>query len=92
MTDKDPLVPTLTRLLVDVVWWLDSCDDEEVNPDSAVKMMETIGWVLLQLPSDQRTRLLQVIADMAAAEQDPEARDFLKSFPYDIGMVEDEES
>ncbi|MEV8548756.1 hypothetical protein AB0L04_02780 [Streptomyces glaucescens] len=40
MANRDPLVPALTGLLVDVVWWLESCGDEEVDPDSAVKMME----------------------------------------------------
>lgn len=37
MTAMDPLVPALTGLLVDVVWWLDSCGDEEVDPDSAAR-------------------------------------------------------
>jgi hypothetical protein len=88
----DPLVPALTGLLVDVVWWLDSCGDEEVDPDSAVKMMESVGWVLLQQPLDQRERLLQVFADLAKAEQDSARRDFLESFPFAIGMVEEQES
>ncbi|MFJ4278560.1 hypothetical protein [Streptomyces massasporeus] len=92
MTDRDPLVPALTGLLVDVVWWLESCEDEEVDPDSAVKMMESVGGVLLRLPSDQRQRLLQALADLAEAEQDPARREFLESFPFSIGMVEDEES
>jgi len=86
-------VPTLTGLLIDVVWWLENCGDEEVDPDSAVKMMESAGWVLLQLPSDQRERLfLHVIADLGEAEQGPARRDFLESFPFAIGMVEDQES
>ncbi|MER6918374.1 hypothetical protein ABT314_04865 [Streptomyces spiralis] len=92
VTDRDPLVPALTGLLVDIVWWLESCGDEEVDPDSAVKMMESVGWVLLQLPSDQRERLFQLLADLAEAEQDPARREFLASFPVAIGMVEDEES
>ncbi|MGW0633675.1 hypothetical protein [Streptomyces sp. NPDC002758] len=92
MTAMDPLVPALTGLLVDVVWFLDGCGDEEVDPDSAVKMMESVGWVLLQLPSDQRERLLQVLADLAEAEQDPARREFLESFPFAIGMVEDQAS
>ncbi|WP_329576671.1 MULTISPECIES: hypothetical protein [unclassified Streptomyces] len=89
MTDRDPLVPALTGLLVDVMWWLESCGDEKVDPDSAVKMMESVGWVLLQLPSDQRQRLLQVLADLAESEKDPARREFLASFPFAIGMVED---
>lgn len=87
MTDIDPLVPTLTGLLVDVVRWLESCGDEEVDPDSAVKMMESVGGVLLRQPADQRERLVQVLADLAEAEQDPARREFLESFPFAIGMV-----
>ncbi|MGW6544516.1 hypothetical protein ACWGBH_16900 [Streptomyces massasporeus] len=91
MTDRDPLVPALAGLLVDVVWWLESCGDEEVDPDSAVKMMESVGGVLLRLPSDQRQQLLRVLADLAEAEQDSARREFLESFPFSIG-IEDEES
>ncbi|WP_254646394.1 hypothetical protein [Streptomyces sp. GbtcB6] len=92
MTHRDPLVPALADLLVDLVWWLESCGDEEVDPDSAVKMMESVGWALVQLPSDQRQRLSQVLADLAEAEQDPARRKFLESFPFAIGMPEDNES
>jgi hypothetical protein len=35
---------------VDIVWWLDSCGDEEVDPDSAVKMMESVAWVMGKPP------------------------------------------
>ncbi|MEV8548755.1 hypothetical protein AB0L04_02775 [Streptomyces glaucescens] len=48
--------------------------------------------MLLQLPSDQRERLLQVLADLADAEQDNARREFLESFPFSIGMVEEQES
>ncbi|MFF3566001.1 hypothetical protein ACFYXS_38845 [Streptomyces sp. NPDC002574] len=85
----DPLVPALAGLLVDVVWWLESCGDEEVDPDSAVKMMEGVGGVLLQLPPDQRARLVQALADLAEAEQDPARRSVLESFPFAVGMAED---
>lgn len=92
MTNPDPLVPALTGLLVDIVRWLESAGDEEVDPDSAVKMMESVGWTLLQLPAEQRERLLQGLAGLAGAEQDPARRQFLESFPVAIGMVEDGES
>ncbi|OQR65065.1 hypothetical protein B6E66_05670 [Streptomyces maremycinicus] len=92
MTDKDPLVPALAGVLVDVVWWLESCGDEEVDPDSAVKMMESVGGELVSLPSAQRERLVQTLADLAEAEQDPERRDFLNAFPSAVGLTENEES
>ncbi|MFJ5061147.1 hypothetical protein ACIP96_17230 [Streptomyces nigra] len=49
MTDVDPLVP---HSPADIVWWLESCEDEEVDPDSAVKTLESVAGVLQHLPSD----------------------------------------
>lgn len=90
MTDTDPLVPVLAGLVVDVVWFLDSCEDDEVDPDSAVKMMESVSWVLTQLPQDQCDRFLAVLADLAEAEQEPGRREFLEAFPFACGLVEEE--
>ncbi|GHH92652.1 hypothetical protein [Streptomyces capillispiralis] len=92
MTAMDPLVPALAGLVVDVVWFLDSCEDDEVDPDAAVKMMESVGWTLLRLPPDQRDRFLRVLADLAEAEPDPARREFLESFPFACGLVEEEEA
>ncbi|MFJ8627479.1 hypothetical protein ACIRD3_32220 [Kitasatospora sp. NPDC093550] len=89
MTDADPLVPVLAGLLVDVVRFLDSCEDDEVDPDSAVKMMESVSWVLGQLPQDQRERFLTVVADLAEAEHDLGRREFLENFPFTSGLAEE---
>lgn len=86
----DPLVPVLTGLVIDTVWFLDSCEDEEVDPDSAVKMMESVAGVLQRLPGSQLDRFLRALADLAEAEPDPQRREFLKSFPSACGLVEDE--
>ncbi|MGW1044363.1 hypothetical protein [Streptomyces sp. NPDC002547] len=90
MADTDPLVPLLAGLVVDVVWFLDSCEDDEVDPDSAVKMMETVSWVLTRLPQDQRDRFLTVLAGLAEAEHDPSRREFLEAFPSACGLVDEE--
>lgn len=90
MTDTDPLVAVLAGLVVDVVWFLDSCEDDEVDPDSAVKMMESVSWMLTRLPQDQRHRFLQVLADLAEAEQNPSRREVLEAFPFASGLVEEE--
>lgn len=86
----DPLVPVLVGLVVDVVWWLDSCGDEEVDPDAAVKMMENVAWVMGDLPDDQQQRLIEVLGELADAEQDPARAKQLRSFPFDCGLVEDD--
>ncbi|MFJ1877307.1 MULTISPECIES: hypothetical protein [unclassified Streptomyces] len=87
----DPLVPALAGLIVDVVWFLDSCGDDEVDPDSAVKMLEGVGGELLRLPLDQRDRLLQVLADLAAAEPNLARREFVESFPFACGLAVEED-
>ncbi|MEW1999756.1 hypothetical protein ACFWFH_05850 [Streptomyces coelicoflavus] len=85
----DPLVPALAGLVVDAFRFLESCDDDEVDPDSAVKMMEGISGELLRLPQDQRARLLQALAELAEAEQNPARREFLETFPAACGLVEE---
>ncbi|MFJ6685582.1 hypothetical protein [Streptomyces werraensis] len=90
MTAMDPLVPALAGLVVDALWFLDSCGDDEVDPDSAVKMTESVGGELLRLPPDQRDRLLQVLTDLAEADSNPARREFLQSFPFACGLVEEE--
>lgn len=92
MSKNDPLVPVLAGLVVDIVWWLDSCGDEEVDPDSAVKMMENVAWVMGELPADQQHRLIEVLVELADAEEDPARAKQLRSFPFACGLVEDDPS
>lgn len=75
---------------MDIVWWLECCGDEEVDPDSAVKMMESVAWVLLNLPAEQRARFLGVLTELAEAEEYPGRRDVLLAFPFACGLVEGE--
>lgn len=92
MSEIDPLVPVLVGLVVDIVWWLDSCGDEEVDPDSAVKMMENVAWIMGELPADQQQRLIEALSKLAEAEQDPARAKQLRSFPFACGLVEDDPS
>jgi hypothetical protein len=80
----------LAGLVVDIVWWLDSRGDEEVDPDSAVKMMESVAWVLLNSPADQRAQFLDVLSELARAEEHPGRRQQLLTFPFACGLVQDE--
>ncbi|MCX5402043.1 hypothetical protein [Streptomyces sp. NBC_00102] len=89
MTDTDPLVPVLAGLVVDVVRFLDTCGDDEIDPDSAVKMTESVSWVLGQLPPDQQSHFLTVLGNLAGAEQDPERRAYFEAFPFACGLAEE---
>ncbi|MFE0628209.1 hypothetical protein ACFW3D_14710 [Streptomyces sp. NPDC058864] len=91
-TDTDPLVPVLAGIVVDVVHSLDTCGDDEVAPDVAVRTAEHAGWVLGALPPRERARFLRVLDDLAAAEPDPARRRALESFGFACGLVVEEPS
>ncbi|MGX4735883.1 hypothetical protein [Kitasatospora griseola] len=88
MTDTDPLLAVLAAVVVDLVRSLDECDDDVVDPDYAVKLLESASWTLTRLPRDQRDRLLRVLSDLAEAEPSPQRREFLASFPVAAGLAE----
>ncbi len=90
MTDTDPLVPVLAGLLIDNLWFLDGCDDDEVHPDSALKVMENVAALLKNLPSEQVDRFLLALQSLVEAEADPGRREFLMAFPAACGLVEEE--
>jgi hypothetical protein len=53
-------------------------------------MMESVAWVLGNLPDDQRVRLIETIGQIAEAEADPGRRQHLLAFPFTCGLVDDE--
>nr|WP_223243244.1 hypothetical protein [Streptomyces sp. CBMA123] len=83
------MVPVLAGLLVDNLWFLDSCDEDEVDSDSAVRVLESAASVLKGLSPEQLDRLLSVIGNLAEAETDPDRREFLEAFPSACGLVEE---
>ncbi|MFD8321891.1 hypothetical protein [Kitasatospora purpeofusca] len=82
-------MPVLVGLVVDVVRFLDSCEDDEVDPDAAVGVLESVSWVLTRLPHGQRERFLTAIADLATTETDPGRREFLQAFPLACGLLDE---
>jgi hypothetical protein len=52
-------------LLVDLSWWLDTCEDDEVDLDLAVKLQESASAYLDALSDEQRRRLLEVLDELA---------------------------
>ncbi|MFF1560811.1 hypothetical protein [Streptomyces sp. NPDC058279] len=81
--------PSLTRALaealVDVLWFIDGSEDEQMDQDDAVKVMEGVAHVVSTLPSDQRQELIELVGEMAAAENNPARREFLEAFRRALG-------
>ncbi|MFI6985430.1 hypothetical protein ACIBSV_43675 [Embleya sp. NPDC050154] len=81
----------MAEALIDVVRFVESSDDEQMNLDDAVKLLEGVGHLLGQLSAGQRAELLDLIAEMADAESDPSRREFIEQFPDGFGLLDDED-
>lgn len=85
--------PSLTRALaealVDVLWFVEGCEDEQMDPDDAVKVLEGVAHVVSKLSREQQYEFLGLLAAMAREEPDPSRRAFLEEFPDGFGLVED---
>ena len=90
MRSPSPFVHDLIMLVVHQLWFLDSCDDEVVDLDDAVKQMEWISYVLDRQSEADRRTIIAVVADLAAEEQDPDLREFLESFGETTGLIPSE--
>ncbi|GAB3838555.1 hypothetical protein ACFPIJ_36045 [Dactylosporangium cerinum] len=84
-------LPAVAGIFVDVQWWVGACDEDEIDLDVAVKMQESVVSHLLALPDDQRDRLVQLLAELAAAEPHTGRRHELLAFADECGLTDDEE-
>ncbi|WP_327170125.1 hypothetical protein OG471_00615 [Streptomyces sp. NBC_01336] len=82
------LTHALAAALVDVLWFIDS-EDEQMDPDDAVKVLEGVAHLVIKLSSDQRSELIGLLGTMAIAESDPARREFLEGFPEGFGLLDD---
>ncbi|MFI7351496.1 hypothetical protein ACIBSR_35200 [Streptomyces sp. NPDC049936] len=89
-SEYSSLAHALTEALVDMAWFIDGADDEQMDLDDAVKALEGMAARLKYMSSDQRRDLLDVLGGMAEAEADPARREFLEAFPQDFGLVDEE--
>ncbi|MFJ6438275.1 hypothetical protein [Streptomyces sp. NPDC091416] len=75
----------MTAALVDVLWFIEGKDDEQMDPADAVKVLEGVTHLVSTLPSDQRSELI----GLTEAESDPARKEFLEGFPEGLGLLDD---
>ncbi|MCX4960907.1 hypothetical protein [Streptomyces virginiae] len=83
------LTHALAEALVDVLRFVEGCEDEEMDQDDAVRMLEWAGHILSRLSDEQRGEFLDLLGKMAEEESDPARRAFLREFPEGFGLVEE---
>jgi hypothetical protein len=77
-------------VLVDLVWWLDACEDDEVDPHVAVKLLEAAVSEIDGMPDEQRRTLVGVVDELATSEQHAGRHYELRFFAYGMGLADDE--
>ncbi|MFF8883936.1 hypothetical protein [Streptomyces flaveolus] len=89
MTSYPSLTRALGEALVDVLWFVEGSEDEQMDQDDAVKVLEGVAHRITSLSDAQRHELVELVGEMAAAETDPARRGFLEQFPEGFGLVDD---
>ncbi|MFJ9574784.1 hypothetical protein ACIRQF_00140 [Streptomyces sp. NPDC101191] len=82
------LTHALAEGLVGALWFIEGSEDDQMDPDDAVKVLEGAAHLFSQLSGDQRQELIDLLREMAEAESDPARREFLEGFPAGFGLVE----
>jgi hypothetical protein len=75
--------------LVDVLWFIESSEDEQMDPDAAVKVLEGVAHQVTKLSDAQRQELVELVGAMTAAETDPARRACLEQFPEGFGIIDE---
>lgn len=78
----------LIKAIIAAMMLLEESGPDEVDPDTAVRGLESIGYELLQLTGSDRSEFLELVERMASESADSHASEFLRSLPFSIGMTE----
>ncbi|WP_328981495.1 hypothetical protein [Streptomyces mirabilis] len=71
MSVYSSLTHALAEALVDVLWFIEGSEDDQMDPDDSVKVLEGVAHLVSKLSSDQRSELIDLLGAMAEAESDP---------------------
>jgi len=74
------------RAVVDEAAFLALSEDDVINLDAAVRQLESMAALLLELATRERGELLAFVEAEASREPNPERRDFLRKFADDMGF------
>ncbi len=87
---SDALLNALTEALADLVTSVATCDDDVLDPDTAVRWLETTGHLLGRLSPADRSALSGLLRRTAARQPEGAWRDDLLRIPEDFGIDDDQ--
>jgi hypothetical protein len=86
----EEMLKSVTGSLVDVTWWLDTCSDEDVDDWVVGNLQEGTAYLIAEMSPKQRSRLLETLDELAAAERHHGRRYEMLFFPFAMGLVDTE--
>jgi hypothetical protein len=78
----------LVRAIVAAMMLLEECGPDEVDPDTAVRGLENMGYELLKFSGVERSEFIELLEQMASSEADAHTAEFIRNIPFAVGMVE----
>ncbi|MFI2371258.1 maleylpyruvate isomerase family mycothiol-dependent enzyme [Streptomyces sp. NPDC018833] len=87
---SDALLNALAEALADVVISIDTCEDDVLDPDTAVKWLETTGFLLDRLPPADRRELARLFRRAAGRHPEGAWQDELLRIPDSFGLDDDQ--
>ncbi|MDG4771999.1 hypothetical protein [Solwaraspora sp. WMMD792] len=82
--NKKPLV----RAIVAAMIFLEESSSDEVDPDAAVRGMESIAHELLKFAEVDRFKFIELVEVVASDSLDEHEARFIRNIPQMIGLVE----
>ncbi|MBB5873447.1 hypothetical protein F4553_006881 [Allocatelliglobosispora scoriae] len=82
------LTETLARALVDLIVTIDLSDDDEISPEAGSAILGDVAAALNSLSASDTDRLVNIIGEMAAEEDDPVRKETMIELPETLGLVD----
>jgi hypothetical protein len=79
----------LVNAIVCAMMMMEDSGPDEINPDTAERCLENMGYELMQLRGGDREEFLALLERMANEATDERTSRFIGSIPFSIGMVEE---
>lgn len=86
----EELLKSVTGLLVDITWWLDTCSDEDVDEWVVGNLQEGTAYLIAEMSSEQRNRILETLDGLAATERHDGRWYEMLFFPFAMGLTDTE--
>ncbi|MGI5191855.1 hypothetical protein ACQEVI_27190 [Promicromonospora sp. CA-289599] len=80
--DSEPLV----RAIIAALMVFENASDSEIDPDVAVRGMESITGEISGLEEGDRAELLRIISRIGSSEGDSSIKNFVEGLPFMIGL------